>query len=792
MNVTLRFVPLLVLALCASAASADTTSAEAFHKVLDSFPLVDEIDTAKQAPVHEFPAVGSSKAVQILGRPARHLPMGSKPLVTAWVIGKGKGLEPGAAYVLEVEYPDDVPRAIFIANRGSDHVRGIATGTAVGDARQQFVQPSIESLNYPQSGKWQTYRSVFHLHDRFQGLYAQRDPKVGGRPHGPADGFHVIIFQTKVLNDPRSQGAAVGKIRLRKVPDVGKLYADVEPLPEGLPKRRLFYREEMADEVISAQEQAARGVDQPVRWHLYKARLNRVLGINTYAKDLLEFGHNQGWDAGDPAWFNNSQPPLTNLWNDLVPMAAKEVLDLLPYYEYKGGIGWAPGGRSDSLGWQRRAEKLYHTKENPRYTGIWWTEEHNVDLTDPETLVDAKRVVDRTIGVNKGKAPFAGAWFRTRDNHLPISFAAAAIERFKKANANDADAQRASRETLRASYEGDRKVYDRYINWWLDRRAEFLTALRAHVAEASDNAQAQLIFTPWISEQIPMMRDMSNEHRTPAQVTTDDTDWWKAYAEQVPGDSWFRWALMPTSYDAAVAGDYYRKSVELREEVSPEPHRSEPFHSAPGADPRRYRDAKGVMMTFPAGRLFTVARGEFLNDYRSPAGLTVIRHYTLNEDSHEREKGESNLPFDGQVGYVCADVDRTGPHVRLMEARAVAAADPTNLGMLCGSSFSTGDPGYVRQFNRAFTSVPALPSTIVAKGADKADVVVREIKTPKSGTYYLVVNTSMADVETTVQLPAVGGRVRDLVDGKDIAGSALELRLHSGELRSYHVAPAGQ
>jgi hypothetical protein len=140
------------------------------------------------------------------------------------------------------------------------------------------------------------------------------------------------------------------------------------------------------------------------------------------------------------------------------------------------------------------------------------------------------------------------------------------------------------------------------------------------------------------------------------------------------------------------------------------------------------------------------------------------------------------------VGYVSVDVDRAGPHVRLMEARAVAAADPTNLGMLCGSAFSTGFPDHVRRFNAAFLALPALPSEVVPGAADHADVVVRQIRTPKDGTYFLVVNTSMKDVKTRVTVPGKG-TLRDLVARKVLSDrSVLELALHSGELRSYRVA----
>jgi hypothetical protein len=218
--------------LCDPAPSpAAESEADAFHRQLDAFQVVDEIDTATQAPVYEFPA-GASAVTNLLNRSARVLPVGAAPKAMAYVIGAGKGLKPGAAYVLSIEFPDDMPRTVFIANRGADQVRGLATGSATGDVRQQYTQPSLESLNYPQTGQWQRYRALFVLHHRFQGIQSQRSPKPGGRPHTPADGFHVVIFQSHHLNDPRSQGAAIGKIRLHAVPDLSALVPAVE-LPPG-------------------------------------------------------------------------------------------------------------------------------------------------------------------------------------------------------------------------------------------------------------------------------------------------------------------------------------------------------------------------------------------------------------------------------------------------------------------------------------------------------------------------------------------------------------------------------
>ena len=759
-----------------------------FDRLLDSFPVVDEIDPASQSPLHQFPD-DASRVATLLGRPARMLEAGESPKTMAWVIGKGRGLKPGHAYLLEVEYPDDLPRSIFVANRGADLLRGFSTGAAVGDARQQYVPPSFESLDYPQTGKWQRYRTIFFLHDRFQGLYAQRDAQPGGRPYGPADGFHVIVFQAKRLNDPRSHGAAIGRIRLRAVSHLESLYPTVELPPDELPRRRVFWREEMSDEAVQARDVNDRGVADPLDWLLYKARTARLLAINTFAKDLLEFGFNQGWQSGDANWVNNAQPPITDLWDRAVPRIAAEGLDVLPYYEYKGAIGLNEA-RPVSLGWQRRAEKLYHNLPNTRYTPVWWTEDHNADLTDPDTLADACRVLDRTVIAHKGQARFAGAWFRVRDNHLPISFSDVTVARFRAAHPGDAAAQIASRPALIASYESDHRLYDRYISWWMGERARFFEAIGKHLAQGLGDPRIQVVFTPWNTEQIPMLRDPgSGQNGHPVQIVTDDPPWWEALARKQPDSSWFRWALVPTSFEKVVRDNSYALSLGFRERISAPPDRTEQFHSAPGADPLQYRDSSRVMLTYPIGRLFTVARADLMDQYRTGAGLTVVRHYTLNEDNHDRTKGPSSLPFDGQLGYISVDADRAGPFVRLLEARAVAQADPTNLGYLCASSFSTGFPGYVRRFNQAFLSVPALPSTVVKGASSHPEVVVREIHTPRHGTYYLVINTMMRPAKSlTVHLPA-RGTVRDLVAHRDMKGTKLQLEMEPGELLTYRVLP---
>jgi hypothetical protein len=788
------------LFLCGLLAACGSAGAEASARGDDTdplagLPLVLEINPATTAPSDQVPE-NASQVETLLGQPARHLPMSDQAQRMVYRLGAGQGLVAGGTYLLEVEYPDDVPRAFFLANRGADLVRGWATGTALGEARRQYVEPSLESLAYPQTGHWQRYRQLFVLQERLQGVLARRNPDPGGRPFTPADGFHLVFFQTTRGNDPRSGGLAIGRIRLYGVPDPRRLAAPLNRPPAELPQRRVFWREEMADQAISAKEPQDRAFADPLDWFRAKVILARTVGLDTLAKDLIEFGFNQGWESDDQNWVMDAQPPLKDLWTRLVPLAAREGFTLLPYYEYKGSLG-LPKAQPPSLGWQRRAEKLYHgihrtgdDRRTNRYTGTWFTEDHNADLTDPDTWADFDRVLERTVVRFKDQAQFAGVWLRTRHTHLPVSFSPSTVARFRASRPNDPKARQASRATLIASYEGDHELYDRYLEWWLERRAAFLAHIQRQLTVAL-GGEPQVLFTPWISEQVPeLVRGDSSYHGI--GVVTDDPAWWDAFARKQT-DGWYRWKWVPTSFDEVVARSWWARSLALRRPIHDTANWShaEVYHSAPGADPEHYRQRRGVMMTYPIGRLFTVAGAEPINSFRAQAGLTVAHHFTLNENDEHWEKMDANTrlaqPFQAVAGYVAADVDRAGPLALLNEARAVAYGDPRNIAFLCASSFSTGFPLELRGFFQAFQAVPALPSRLVPQAANDAGVVVREIPTQRHGTYYFVVNpTWSTKASVRVKLPAVG-QITDLVRRQSLGSGPVELRLEAASLQAFHV-----
>jgi hypothetical protein len=141
--------PILILGISFSLARAKDPGSSAHaitHDLTSGLKLIEEIDPAKIEPVFES-SPGASVVQTVLGKSSRAMQPGEESKAFAYIIGKGKGLQPGKAYILEVEYPDDVPRTIYLANRGADYVRGMSTGAAFGDVRAQYAEPSVESLS---------------------------------------------------------------------------------------------------------------------------------------------------------------------------------------------------------------------------------------------------------------------------------------------------------------------------------------------------------------------------------------------------------------------------------------------------------------------------------------------------------------------------------------------------------------------------------------------------------------------------------------------------------------------
>jgi hypothetical protein len=616
------------------------------------------------------------------------------------------------------------------------------------------VNNLAESIDVPLSGKWQTWSLLIRLHDRFPEKGLVRGPKP--RTLTPEDGFHVTVAQFSARNIPMSKGAAVGRIRLFEVVDPDQLAQALNLPPEDLPRRHLFWREEMADGIIDRKTDQP-GITNPIDWYRYKAELMRFLGMHTYSKDLLEFGACQHWDStphGGNDWvFHDSQ--TKHLWAEIVELMSDYDFDVLPYYEYSGSKGYK------GLGNQRRARPL--TRDDA-YTHISWVESANADITDPDAYEDFQKMLDLTVVRLRREANFAGIWIRPR-GQLPVSFSEKALARF---SAEAAGKKPVTRELLK----NEQPLYAKYIDWWGVQRREFLVAMRDYL-RANGVDDPQVLFTGCPGE--PGV----GFHFWDPRMVTDRPELWRPILAQPEHVTENRGPIVPLTVQQVVDEDLYLTAL-----TSPGLNWGnwEVHHSRPADDPQHYRLAEGVLLTHAFNRNYTVASPRTFDAYRTRSGLALIRHYALNE----------HMMFDRSdkeiLGYFVADIERAGPYCMLAEAQAMAHGDPTMIGYLVGCNFGRGFPRYVRDFNANFLALPALPSRVVPSGAGDAEVVVRQIDTDKHGTWVAVINPTMHE-KRNVTLTLPQGNVTDAVTGRPLQTTAgtLTINMHPCQLRTFRV-----
>ncbi|HAI12565.1 MAG TPA: hypothetical protein DCM28_12735 [Phycisphaerales bacterium] len=727
--------------------------------------LVDQIDCAQPAGDREFAEYpkGASQVRDILGQPTRVIdPVVGEGSYFTYRIGKNKLLQPGSTYILTVEYPEDAPRTIIVQNNGNETIRGFHTGPTVGDAfHSKYVDNLNESINTPISGKWETWKQMFHLHDRFPTYKKDHKIRKGHLVHdlNPEDGFNVTICQYSARNMPISKGLAVAKISLYAVPDFQQLKATVHLPSMSLPQRRLFWREEMADGVIGAGKKSPvedRGVTDYLNWYRYKAKRMQFLGMNTFSKDLLEFGACQGWNpieygGHDWVYYNNDRK---DFWENIVKVMGEHGFDVMPYYEYSGSKG------KKGLGFERRARPL--NRPDGRFTHIKWIESANADLTDPDTLTDFCKMLDLTVINHKDKANFAGAWLRPR-SQLPISFADKTIARFNKDTK-----QSVTREQLIKN----KTTYTQYIKWWETKRRAFLVQVRDYLRSKGVD-DAMVLFTNNASEPGVSFPDW-----TP-RVITDIPQQWDSIVNQAIHQGSNKKTIQVVTPDHVAKSQMYLNALQA---PGADWGGYEVRHARPANDPYNYVDQKGVMLSYPFNRYYTVNSPDSLNAFNTQTGMAMLRHFSLNENMMF-DKSDKNL-----LGYFIADMEKAGPYCMMAEAMAMANGNPTIIGYLSGGNYARGFPLYVRNFNLNFMALPALPSKVVSNASSDSKVIVRQIDAGKEGVYCYAVNTNMTDTQATITLPA-DGKVTALQTGQPLTtqGGKITVNMYPYQLISWRI-----
>ncbi|HMR25619.1 MAG TPA: hypothetical protein PKC21_09735 [Oligoflexia bacterium] len=748
----------------------------------DNLLLIDEVNCANPKKRHDFTEseTGLSKIKTLVledeKKTLRYVPntVGQDAGFVAYKLGKGKNLQAGKAYVITVEYPDQAPRTNFIINRGGESVRGFSTGVALGDTLDGYTANNLESLNYPLTQRWQVWQQLFYLHEHFAGLKIGKN--FDSRPFTPKDGFWLIVAHGHYSDAPLSAGIDLAKIRLYEVLDEQQLSQVIHYPHASLPRRHLFSREEMSDVAVHARgdyfSQNQPVTNDPLQWFENKAKVMKFLGMNTFAKDLLEWGFNQGFLSQDSNWyaeagFRHADHSVMDLWKELLSMLKAYDHYVLPYYEYRGSQGLNQNG----LGYQRRSEPLKRAPYDPEqaynecrgYTPLPWVEMANADILDPTSLLDAKRLLEKTI-VQHVQDPdlqsyleqrLLGAWFRTRESHLPINFSDQARQKFRL---HLGLINNISRKNL----ENNPKMLRFYRSWWKEEREKFFDAL-ANYIHTETGINAKILLTAYGEEPGPKTVDRKG-------VATDNMQRF----DNLTGIEVSQ--LLP---QADLAQDYHHLITRPKaheEQSTCDDLAIESSFASPR--PRVHSQSEKTIQSYPFNRLFSVASEEQVNAFRSPAGMASIFHHPLNEDR-----------LNDLTGYFVSDVERAGPHSILAEARALAFHDPQYLGYLSAHTFNRAYPQYAKKFNAAFLSLPAIPSFIDDAASSEQDVIVRVYPTENQGTYIAVINTHLDKLNVNIALPQHTLLV-DLIKQETTAHTTnLNLNLHSGEVRTFYLNP---
>ena len=713
--------------------------------------LVDEIDCANDTThrFRDYPA-GESSVETILGVPTRVMAHKSDTCCyVSWRVGEGKGIVPNDPYVLVVDYPDDAPRSVTVFNFGNATRHGYHTGWTVGDSMSPpYVTQSLESWPIPYSGETRQLVQVmvpFEKSTQYNG---------GSRIPMATDGFDLNFGLIKADEAKDSVGLAVSAIRLYKI-DSYEAARPAIPYPaDGIPRRIVTSREEMGDGDDFA------GFANPSDFYKGRAKMIRLLGMNTSSKDLLEFGYQQHWDAGSPER-SGRWGYSYNYWPKIVDHLGAEDIYILPFYEYHGSRGSSGLGHNEEYKpWTLEAASYPDRKY--LFSHQYYVYDCLADMTSTNTLGDLKELFDLTVVPYMNKANFLGMWLRNRGG-MPLGFGPNAIARFNRERSKNI-----SNTNLYNSgkYRGT-DLYKEYRSWWYEKRRDLFSDLHDHMTNILDGAR--LYYSNTAEEPGEFWKNWSNPRPAILSNETGYTYQGKNF-NQFTGLNW--------STDFAAAASGYGPKALFDDGTTWGIYEGD--HACPADDPANYTNLNHVALCYPFNCVWTVAGG-YADQYRTAAGdLPFVRHYSLNENDF-RSANNADI-----CGYYTCDWDHAGRAVMLAELYAMAYADPTMLGYLFTANLVRNDSTYVREFNLEYLSLPALPSEVLRGGAWPATLTVRRWTTP-AGTYWAVINCDSKPWSGQVDFQTSATTVWRTVDGTPLplSGGKANLSLEPFQMRCF-------
>ncbi|HHV44344.1 MAG TPA: hypothetical protein GXX57_06730 [Firmicutes bacterium] len=420
-------------------------------------PIIDEIDLAEPTEKYCYEEGGQFIYVgPCLGEQVRFAKGAN-----AWFGYRlGRGYLEEKPYLIEVVYPEDVPRAYLMAllDVGGAQTGGhLAFHTGVYQTEDERTYTPENRQEFPLSGGFSSYWIIAW-------------PQVGFHHKGPLSNGIWLYFLNKG-NDPTNNGIAVKTLRLYDLPDYDVLF---DPLLDDLR--------------TSSERMHIWTVEGPrYSWEteIVKAR---TYGANAISPNLIP------WNTYPSASFLGLR--------DLLRIAAEHQMAVIPRIEY-GGSTNIPAEALAITPFGVSYKEVYH-RVGGHGSGYY----HAVNILEQAAVDDLIHVIETLFNAaEEYKEQIKGIYLRNRLGYLAPSFGDRDLLRYEQETGNQipGDTFDEKRATLAAElslpfdqpgFSVGAAAQHPYMLWWYEKLAEFLQ----QIADYLQQYDAKLYYSPFSSE----------------------------------------------------------------------------------------------------------------------------------------------------------------------------------------------------------------------------------------------------------------------------------------------------
>ncbi len=389
----------------------------------------------------------------------------------------GNRLKRNMPYLLEIEYPEDVPRTFAFVIGNSTYTPGIHTGYTLGQPEPRYF---VEQINFPLSHKTHKARFIVWAGDDEvrNGFYVGvADP---GNRNAPFSRKPVLLSMTLY----EFYSIAFPKVR-RTFPKEYQRYAMTQS-EDSLPRDDVRF-----SPLVNAAFYGLNSVSpQVLAWNGHGEANNTLLIPSLhYRQSVRKFINGVEYDTDQIENPTNKY----NFWSEYLRWANKLKLNVLPCFEYGG---------SDDLPKEARAVNQ-DGKPYPALVRSFSGEiiGDSVDVCHPAAIKDAKMIIDEIISGAEGDslAQLKGLIVRRRANFLSVSFSTNAMQLFEnetKINLEGKDFDE-KRKFLVENY------LTEYRKWYQQQLFSFLDKLQQHYKNNIDFPVGPILYYHWRNSGMP-------------------------------------------------------------------------------------------------------------------------------------------------------------------------------------------------------------------------------------------------------------------------------------------------